>query len=124
MHNSDLVELLALLQPDEKRRLRGYLRDNAQARPEVSALAEYTLEHLNDEEKSTLSRATVYNFIFPGLPPITNKLEKLMSDTLQLVRQFVAVEMATRDLREMQQQVLLQRFYRERKLEKDRKSVV
>ncbi len=118
MHNSDLVELLALLQPDEKRRLRGYLRDNAQARPEVSALAEYTLEHLNDEEKSTLSRATAYNFIFPGLPPITNKLEKLMSDTLQLVRQFVAVEMATRDLREMQQQVLLQRFYRERKLEK------
>ena len=41
-----------------------------------------------------------------------------MSDTLQLVRQFMAVEMATRDLREMQQQVLLQRFYRERKLEK------
>ncbi|MBL7803755.1 MAG: hypothetical protein JNL02_08480 [Saprospiraceae bacterium] len=118
MHNSDLVELLAQLRPDECRRLRSYLRDTVLARPEVLTLTAYTLEHLGDEDDSTLSRATVYAVIFPGQPPVANKLEKLMSDTLHLVRQFVAVEMATRDLREMQQQVLLQRFYREREMEK------
>ncbi|HNM26030.1 MAG TPA: hypothetical protein PKL15_11400 [Saprospiraceae bacterium] len=118
MHNSDLVELLALLQPDECHRLRSYLRDTVEARPEVTFLVEYALEHLHDKENSALSRTTVYEIVFPGLPPIANKLEKLMSDTLQIVRQFVAAEMATRDLREMQQQVFLQRFYREREPEK------
>ncbi|MFN0175781.1 MAG: hypothetical protein ACKVU0_14105 [Saprospiraceae bacterium] len=122
MHNSDLVELLSTLREDEKKRLKVFLETaelGTPVRAEAARLAAYIFANLDEGSTiQTLSKSEVYRHVFPEKEIIANKLEKSMSDTLQLVRKFIAHESAGQNMTEIQQAFYLQKFYNERKLEK------
>lgn len=122
MHNSDLVELLAALRADERKRLVAFLETadiGQSARIEAIRTVEYVFLNLGDHlDDSGLSKSIAYEHIFPEKEFVANKLEKSMSDTLQLVRRFVAQESAGHKMTELQQAFYLQKFYNERRLEK------
>lgn len=121
MYNSDLVELLSALHEDERRRLHVFLETSdilPSARQEASTIVSFIFSSLKAEEKDqALSKSVAYEHIFPGKEFVANKLEKGMSDTLQLVRKFIASETAGRNMTTLQQAFYLQKFYNERKLE-------
>lgn len=117
MLNSDLVEILALLREDERRRLLLFLESSVQQRKESVTLVLHIFDCLHENTLHRLNKTAVYEQVFPEEIPVANKLEKLMSDTLSAVRQFVASEMALRDMSDLQRQVYLQKFYRERSLD-------
>ena len=122
MHNSDLVELLSALREDEKKRLRVFLETADLGHPvraEDVRIVSYILDNLEDEDNGqALSKSAAYERIFPDKDFVANKLEKSMSDTLHLVRKFIAHESAGQKMTELQQAFYLQKFYNERNLEK------
>ncbi|MBK6995892.1 MAG: hypothetical protein IPH31_13555 [Lewinellaceae bacterium] len=122
MHNSDLVELLTTLREDEKKRLKVFLETaelGTPVRAEAVRMVDYILANLGKEENDqALAKSEAYVYIFPEKEIVANKLEKSMSDTLHLVRWFVAHESAGQNMTELQQAFYLQKFYNERNLEK------
>ncbi len=122
MRNSDLVELLSSLREDERKRLKVFLETvelGALARAEAIRMVDYILANLGaDGNERSLSKSEAYVHIFPEKGLVRNKLEKSMSDTVQLVRRFVAQESAGQKMTELQQAFYLQKFYNERDLEK------
>ena len=122
MHNSDLVELLTTLREDEKKRLKVFLETaelGTPVRAEAVRMVDYILANLGKEENDqALAKSEAYVYIFPEKEIVANKLEKSMSDTLHLVRRFVAHESAGQNMTELQQAFYLQKFYNERNLEK------
>ncbi len=122
MSNSDLAELLSALGKNEQKRLMVFLETaelGAPVRAESLRMVTYIIDHLGDPEDSpAFSKDTVYQYIFPGKVFVANKLEKTMSDTLQMVKKFVASETAGQNMTTLQQAYYLQKFYNERNLEK------
>lgn len=122
MQNSDLVEIISALLPDERQRLRAYLETTPAlrdpARGETIRLVHFIVEGLSQNDApEALSKKEAYGRVFPNRDFVSNKLEKCMSDTLQYVRQFIVMEMAGRQTNEVRQMVYLQAFYNERGLE-------
>lgn len=122
MHNSDLVEILAALQEEERKRLRAFLETaeiGQSARTEAIRTVDFIFSNLGEKaEEEALSKSLAYEYVFPQKDYVVNKLEKSMSDTLQLVRTFIAIETAGQKMSPVQMTYYLQKFFNERGLEK------
>jgi hypothetical protein len=120
MHNSDLVEMLAILREEERQRLLFFLQTSdvvhAHSRTKILLLVEYLLAQIQENLQEPIGKPAAYAYLFPNKPLIANKLEKLMADTLKAIRHFVAEEGA-RPRTEMQHLFFQQRFYGERNME-------
>ncbi len=122
MQNSDLFETMSALRKDERQRLLPFLETTDairgdSARQEVLRLALYILDYIETKDGRDLSRHEAYHQVFPDHPVVHNKLEKSMADLLSIVRRFIAAEMASRPMKDLQQQFYLQKFYNERGME-------
>lgn len=122
MENSDLVELLGALTKEEVKRLITYLETcdaGKEAKLEATRMVHYITDCRDEAGDSIehLEKEQAYSKIFPGKPFVVNKLEKSMSDTLRLVRNFVAAETAGRNMSPIQQSFFLQKFFNDHKLE-------
>lgn len=118
MIKSTLVEILRTFNEDEQRRLIDFFRSpwctpNWQS-PEPLRLVSHIFDSLNHRRITDLDRAILYGHVFPGMPPVFNKLEKLFSTTLKSVRQFIHYEMFTRQCQPAQAYLLQAEFFREK----------
>ncbi len=118
MHNSDLVETLAVFKPEERNRLLAGLGATDEPRTDITRLVSYIFRHLPaSQAESSLSEETVYAYLYPHQAWVKNRLGKLRSATLKAVRQFIAAETFTQQMSPLQQAYYLQIFYSERGLE-------
>ncbi len=93
MHNTFLVETLALLRPEEMRELELFVQsefhNNSNTRLEIIRLNGFMAAQHPDFKPEHLLHETVYEQVFPDGPIIANKLEKLFSELLKIVKGFM-----------------------------------
>ncbi len=118
MYSTDLVKTLEMIRLNERSRLLSFLELSEDSRKESADLVLHLYGFLDKQEEQKMTKESVYALLFPDEEPVKNKLEKLMSDTLQVVRQFIALEVVRTEMGEMEQLVNLQKFYNERNQEK------
>ena len=117
MQNSDLVEIISVLTGDERDRLPIFLEKTSPSfKPDAIRLVNHVLQCILNGKSSELSRKDTYAFLFPRQDWVDNKLEKLMSEALSIVRQFAALEISKRQVSDLRQALFLQMFYNERGL--------
>jgi hypothetical protein len=69
---------------------------------------------ITNQYEAQLSDATVYNLLYGDEYEIPGKLPKSRTDTLKIVRKFIALEAATQEMSELQEWVFLQKFFLDR----------
>ncbi|MBK8556154.1 MAG: hypothetical protein IPL65_10490 [Lewinellaceae bacterium] len=96
MFKSDLVETISLFNEAERARLLDFLRspycNPNYENQEPIRLLELIFQILDARRPAELQKETLYTLVFPGQNPVRNKLEKLFSSTLKIVRQFLTSE--------------------------------
>ncbi len=118
MTKSTLVEILGAFNETEQRRLIDFLRSPwctaGWQSPEPVELVSHIFESLNQRRPANLRKEIIYGHIFPGRPFVFNKLEKLFSSTLKLVRQFIHYESFTQQCLPEQEYLLQAEFFRKK----------
>ncbi len=128
MPNSKLTTILASFTPQELGKLRQFaispLFNNGNRPKRVIDLLEYLTHYHPSFELEALNKPVVYAQVFPEDEEFNkNKLDKLYSETVNLVRKFIITVI---ELPEQQQDNWLRqiRFFQERKLDSEYKSAV
>ncbi len=121
MNNSQLIELIGTLPPVQYEALRKfmaspYFNEGAGAGLRLQ-LTELILAAATDQQAESLSKEKVYAAIFPGDAPVKGKLDKLMTETLRLVRRFVVLQETEWLNHPIHEQIALARYYRQKGLE-------
>jgi hypothetical protein len=120
MLKSDLVEILAVLTPEEQKRLVLYFNSpySNQYFPAIHALrlVESMLYVISIKRPAGLQKERLYEMVFPEEPYIFNKLEKQASLALKITRQFIQQESMRKLFNPGFSDYLLGAFYQEKSL--------
>lgn len=121
MHKSDLVTIINVFTAEERDCLVDFLRSPYFTRgrnlSEVITLIERIYQALGSGDAGNLEKKRLYASVFPNLPYIFNKLEKLASETLKWVRRFMEAEMREKTVRPEEGMILRAEFMMNKGLE-------
>ena len=121
MLKSDLVEILSAFTPLQQKRLRDFFNspygNPYYPAPAALRLTEYIFKALESENSEDLHREQLYEKVFPGEPPIFNKLEKQASTALKTARKFAQLETLEKLRSEPFDHYLLAAFYQEKAMQ-------
>jgi hypothetical protein len=110
----DLKSLLEDLSIAERKKVVGILENvKMQESLIVVTLIQHFCQALNDYE-TALSEAEVYKKLFGEKEAIKGKLAKSRTETLKILRRFIALETANIHMGELEELIWLQRFFLER----------
>ncbi len=122
MHNSILLETLEALNELELEELEKFLCSPFFNRSKKSqliiSLYRYIKPYHPEMNNFNLKKETVYQHLFGEEAIIKNKLEKLMSDLLILIKEFIVHQRSTVSINEQKKLYYLGQFYKEKKLTK------
>lgn len=121
MLKSDLVEILSAFTPLQQKRLRDFFNspygNPYYPSPAALRLTEHIFKALEAENLEGLHRDQLYEKVFPGEPPVFNKLEKHASTALKTARKFAQLEALEKLRSEPFDHYLLAAFYQEKAMQ-------
>lgn len=93
MRNTFLIETLKWLKPDEILELELFIdakfHNGSNLRMDVIRLFDYLKDAYPDFDEVVITKKRVYENVFPGLPEIASKLEKVTSELYRLVKEYL-----------------------------------
>ena len=121
MVNSQLIDLLQQFTPETLRELQlfvasPYFNRGVFSREAASLLA-FILDAAPEYPAVRLERGAVYAAVFPGMPVVEGKLDKVMSELHKLTKEFIAVHRYLQADNEFQRHLDLAVFYRDHDLD-------
>ena len=122
MYKSKLLDLIRVLEPSELEAFDKFLRSpyfrNVQSAKEIELLWEHIYSCSPDLGSPSLAKEEVYKVLFPGEPFVPIRVDRVMSNLLAYVKEFIIYECSELKTDEVQRSLTLARFYRKRDLEK------
>ena len=122
MRNSILLETLGALAKEDLPELHKFICSPFFNRDRNSdhliALFEYIQSYYPDFQNEDLEKEKVYHYLFPNQEIVKNKVEKLMSGLLSLVKEFIIYQFSGIKQDEHKRLLSLGQFYKEKKLVK------
>lgn len=107
MEQTQLIELVKTIKPEEKEHLLQFLSlryfNNGRMRVYIKPLLEICMTHFHQKVGLPLEKAEVYSTVFPGQPIIEGKLEKVMVEAQRVVRSFLLTQYYFRENNEFNQ---------------------
>ncbi|HAD14028.1 MAG TPA: hypothetical protein DCF33_16510 [Saprospirales bacterium] len=121
MEQTQLVELLKSLSPDESTNFSQFIKlsqfNSSRYQRQVILLIETCLEHLKHTGPVNLTKETVYSCVFPGQEFVDGKLDKVMVEAQKVLRTFLIVGRYLREENQFQHQLDLAEEFRNRRLQ-------
>jgi hypothetical protein len=125
MQGSLLLKIISSLEQEERVRFSSFIRtpyfNNSNQSEELIQLWILVESRLNETDKSCLLKKNIYTSLFPNQPFYRGKLEKLMSQLVQLLNQFFITEKKIQDPKSVFYQLELYKQYSDRGLETEAK---
>ncbi len=122
MHKSKLLDLIRVLEPGEFEAFDKFLRSpyfrNVQSAKEIEWLWEHIYSCRSDLDHPSLTKEEVYKVLYPGASFVPIRVDRVMSNLLAFVKEFIIYECSELKTDEVQRSLTLARFYRKRDLEK------
>ncbi len=122
MYNSSLLDILRVLDSSEMRALDKFLRspyfNDGRNAERLYGLFQYIYPLISKPDSPKLAKAVVYPHLFGKEAVVKGKLEKLMSELLRLVRQFLVQEEWPKKDLSVEQYLVLTKFFQERRLDR------
>ena len=122
MHSSKLIEIIKVLTPEELSQLDLFLHSpffvDAKTGKFIRPLFSYLQPFYPDFSDEQLNKEKVYTHLFPGEAYIKGKLDKIMTQLFKTIQQFVIQNAQQKNKHEVQDALILARFYRQKKLDR------
>ena len=122
MYASKLLELIRALEKPELERVIKFLNSPyfGKMRPpkEVHLLLNHILSCFPAYQDPSLSKENTYTVLYPGEPFVVGKVDRVMSDLLKIIKEFIVYEFSDIRDNEVQRLLIQARFYRQRHMEK------
>lgn len=122
MDQSQLIELIRTLKPEETAQIRHFaaipLFTNGRMRGQIIPLLDICLSHAWSSDEQKLEKSQLFSKIFPGQAFVEGKLEKVMVEAHKVVRAFLLTQRYFRQENEFQQFLDFSEEVRDRGLDK------
>ena len=96
MEQSQLVELIRTLKPEERAQIQHFstnpMFNNGRMRAQIIPLLQLCLNHTWVEEGAELEKKKVYELVFPNQPFVEGKLEKVMVEAQKILKSFLIIQ--------------------------------
>jgi len=122
MHTSKLLDLIRVFEPAELETFDKFLQSpyfrNIHSAKEIFLLWQHIYACCPDLDHPNLTKAEVYKVLFPDQAFVALKVDRIMSNLLAFVKEFIIFEFSDLKTDEVQGSLVLARFYRQRHLAK------
>ena len=123
MKQSKLLNTIGALNKMEFRDLKKFMQTpyfvEVKQKKKVLQLFDILRPYYPGFDHKQLEKEKVYQQIFPGSPYSTSKMDRLMTRLLAVVRRFIVFESTLKKMQSGEEDLILARFYSERKLKND-----